>query len=79
LETTYLFGYEVKTLSSYSTPYFYAEGKSPLGSVNHFRTIRALKNYMARKIAAGKLTAKVNASECILTVGHGGCNCLVKP
>lgn len=51
---TYL-GYEIKTLSSYNTPYYYADGPSPLGSVNHFQTIRQLKNYMDRKVKAGKL------------------------
>lgn len=51
---TYL-GYEIKTLSSYNTPYYYADGPSPLGSTNHFQTIRQLKNYMDRKVKAGKL------------------------
>jgi len=51
-------GFEIKTLSSYNTPYYYADGPFPLGSVNHFRTIRALKNYMDRKVKAGKLVPR---------------------
>lgn len=51
-------GYEIKTLPSYSTPYYYAAGPSPLGSVNHFQTIRRLQNYMNRLVKAGKLAPK---------------------
>jgi hypothetical protein len=52
-------GYRIDTLRSYSTPYFYAVGPSPLGSVQHFQTIKRLKNYMNRLVKAGKLSAKV--------------------
>jgi hypothetical protein len=49
-------GFQIDTLKSYSTPYYFAVGPSPLGSVNHFATIKRLKNYMNRMVKAGKLT-----------------------
>lgn len=54
---TYL-GYEIKTLPSYSTPYYYADGPSPLGRPNHFQTIRQLKGYMNRQVKAGALSPR---------------------
>lgn len=48
-------GFRIATLDSYSTPYYYAVGPAPLGSRNHFRTIRRLKNYMNRLQKTGKL------------------------
>jgi hypothetical protein len=51
-------GYPINTLASYSTPYFYAVGPSPLGSFRHFPTIKRLRNYMDRLVKAGKLTPR---------------------
>lgn len=56
---TYL-GYAIETLRSYSTPYYFAVGPFPLGSVRHFPTIKRLQNYMNRLVKAGKLSPKVN-------------------
>ena len=50
-----ILGYEVQTLPSYNTPYYFAVGAKCLGSVNHFDSIRKLTNYMNRMVKAGKL------------------------
>jgi len=59
MDPLFILGYEVKTLPSYNTPYYYADGPAPLGSVHHYQLIRQLKSYMNRLVKAGKLTAKV--------------------
>ena len=51
---TYL-GYDIDALSSYDTPYYYAVGPKPLGSFNHFPTLKRLKNYMDKLVKQGKL------------------------
>lgn len=48
-------GYTIKTLSTYATPYYYANG---LSSMNHFRTVRQLKSWMNRQVKAGKIHAR---------------------
>lgn len=52
-------GYTIETLKSYATPYYYAVGPTPLGSIRHFPTIKRLQNYMNRMVKAGKLSPKV--------------------
>lgn len=48
-------GFRIDTLPGYTTPYFFAVGPAPLGSRNHFPTLRRLKNYMDKLAKAGKL------------------------
>lgn len=48
-------GFDVYTLPSYSTPYYFCR---ELGSANHFQTVRRLENAIKRAIKAGKLTAR---------------------
>lgn len=57
-------GRRVMTLGSYNTPYYYLEGSSAenLGRVQHFMTLRRLKNHVERQIRAGKfMTPKKEA------------------
>ena len=58
-EPLFILGYEVKTLSTYITPYYYLDSNSRhLGAFHHFQTIRQLKNYANRLVKAGKLSAR---------------------
>jgi hypothetical protein len=44
--------FNVYTLSSYDTPYYYVK---ELGSINHYPTLRRLRNHITRAMKAGKL------------------------
>ncbi len=48
-------GFDVYTLASYTTPYFFIK---ELGSTNHTMTLRQLKGVIRRAIKAGKLQAR---------------------
>ncbi len=59
-------GYQISTLASYNTPYYYAVSTlKGLGSVNHFQTVKRLTNHIDRLIKAGKIRdLSVNPDEC---------------